>query len=167
LKKKSISFEEALKKHPIPYIYKSLYYSRLKPYFKLFPKENILVLIYEDIRKNPLKFIQNIYRFLEVDDSFVPPSLNKKVNNVVLPVHPHLIRLYSFISERLWKAGLGPLIKIFKKTKLKKAVDLLRAKKIFKKPPINIKTKQYLQNIFNEDIKNLEKLIERDLTIWQ
>jgi len=32
---------------------------------------------YEDIKEKPLKFMQEIYRFIGVDDSFVPDDLNK------------------------------------------------------------------------------------------
>lgn len=163
----SMSFEEALVKHPIPYIYKSLYYSRLKPYFELFPRENILILIYEDIKENPKRFIRNIYKFLEIDEFFIPSSLDKKINNVTALKYPHLIKVYPTISNLLRKIKLGFLIRIFKKTRLKKIIKLTESKKTLERSPIKHETREYLQSKFKEDIENLEKLVGRNLDIWK
>ena len=41
------------------------------------------------------------------------------------------------------------------------------AKEIIKKPPMKPEIRKYLQQVFAEDIKNLEKLIGRDLNFWK
>jgi hypothetical protein len=161
------SFAEAFKKHPNFYHYNSLYYKQLKRYFDLFPPKNILVLIYEDIQKNPLKFIQNIYRFLGADDSFVPPSLNKKINPTVKYSHPFLVRIYSWMAKILPEIGMGILIDILKKTRIRKSLGFVAAEEIISRPPMKLKTRRHLQKIFTKDIKNLEKLINRDLSFWE
>jgi len=74
------TFKKAILKNHHKYIEAGFYYTLLKKYLELFPRENILILIYEDIRKSPIGFIQNIYSFLGVDSNFVPPSVNKKVS---------------------------------------------------------------------------------------
>jgi hypothetical protein len=161
------SFEEAFEKHPNFYRFTSLYSKALKRYFDLFPKKNILVLIYEEIEKNPLKFIQNIYRFLGVDDSFVPPSLEKKVNPTLRYFHPRLLKIYSQSLKILQKFGGENLINFLKKTQFKKLAEYIKAGEEIEEISIKPETKKNLQKIFTQDIKNLEKLIKKDLSFWK
>jgi hypothetical protein len=50
------------------------------------------IFFYDDLRKNPKKLAQDIYRFIEVDDDF-EPSLGKKVNIGSYESMPEDIRL--------------------------------------------------------------------------
>ena len=164
----SKSFEQAIKNYPAVYINTSLYYKCLKLYFDLFPRENILVLIYEDIKKDSLKFIQNIYRFLGIDDSFVPPSLNRKINPTIRHKYRYLTKTIHPLLIALHKIKASFLIDNFKKIPLgKKIVKLIKDKETIKKPLMDPETRKYLQQVFTDDIKNLEKLIDRDLSFWK
>ena len=59
--------------------------------------QQILLLIYEDSLQNPLQYIQLVYRFLGVDDQFIPPSLHKKIHP---SYKPHFNLLEKFIYRR-------------------------------------------------------------------
>ncbi len=164
----SKSFEQAIKRYPAVYINTSLYYKCLKPYFDLFPRKNILVLIYEDIEKDPVKFVQNIYRFLDIDDSFVPPSLNKKINPTIKNKHPYILGLIHPLLVGAHKLGLGFLINKLKGiSAIKNTANILKSKENISRPPMKPETRKYLQQVFAEDIKNLEKLIGQDLSFWK
>jgi len=41
-----------------------------------------------------------------------------------------------------------------------------KGRKRYKKPPLPEKTRKYLQEIYREEMKNLGKLINRDLSFW-
>ncbi len=161
------SFEEGFEKHPNFYYYNSLYYEQLKRYFDLFPLTNILVLIYEDIQKNPLKFIQKIYHFLGVDDTFVPPSLNRKVNPTVKYSYPFLVTMYSLVAKMLTKMGMKKVMDILKKTWIKKVSDFIVTEEVVNRPLMRVETRKRFQRIFADDIRDLEKLIKRDLSFWE
>jgi len=47
-------------------------------WWKVFPKEQIKILWYEDIKNDPKAFIKEMYQFLGVDDSFVPDRLENQ-----------------------------------------------------------------------------------------
>ena len=47
--------------------------------FFLKDKKNIKIFIYEDLLKNPEAFIKEVYRYLNVNDDFVPQALHYKV----------------------------------------------------------------------------------------
>ncbi|MBI1214684.1 MAG: hypothetical protein GC185_02565 [Alphaproteobacteria bacterium] len=66
-------------------------------YLKSFAREDILILFYEDLKRDPAVFCQQIYAFLGVDAGFVPPSLN----TVVLPAHKARIRWLAFLAQKV------------------------------------------------------------------
>ncbi len=45
-----------------------------------FPRENIHFFMFDDLKTQGLETVQNLYRFIGVDDGFVPPSLTKRIN---------------------------------------------------------------------------------------
>jgi hypothetical protein len=64
-----------------------LQYSRYLPHLRLvcehFPREALHVMILERFREAPVDSFQSLCRFLEIDDSFIPPNLEERVNNFV------------------------------------------------------------------------------------
>lgn len=73
------------------------YYFNLLPFYRLFPKENILVLFFDDLKKNPALFLQRIYDFLGVNSEFVPVVLDKRV----LPASTTRIRGIGHIGYQI------------------------------------------------------------------
>jgi len=56
------------------------YYEHLRTYFERFPAEQMLVVFYEDLKNDPVKYIQSIYDFLGVDIHVVPEAANATIN---------------------------------------------------------------------------------------
>jgi hypothetical protein len=53
----------------------------IKKYHSLFPKENVLVLLHEQLQEDVKSFLSNLALFIGVDEtSFIPSNLNKAVN---------------------------------------------------------------------------------------
>ena len=61
------------------YIY-SFYSDPIKRIYDLFDKSNVLILQYEKCKLNTIEEIAKTYRFLGVDDAFVPSSIRTPVN---------------------------------------------------------------------------------------
>lgn len=165
---KSISFDEALQNHP-EYIDQGLYGKHLEPFFKAFSKKQILILRYEDSLTNPEEFIRSIYQFLEVDSSFKPSYLKKKVNVSRVPTFVGLDNAFLKISSFLRKSGLTSLWWLIKKSGLPRLIlrantseqrgetESLRLKK---------ETKEYLQSIFASDKQKLTSLTGINFPNW-
>lgn len=66
------------KKAIIYYLDAAKYCKHLNLYYNLFPTDNIKVLILDEMVANPRESIRYIYKFLGVNESFVPASLNEK-----------------------------------------------------------------------------------------
>ena len=62
------------------YVRRSCYSKCLAPFLKHFRRSQINVQFYDDVKSQPLKTIQNVYRFLNVDADFVPENCDRAVN---------------------------------------------------------------------------------------
>lgn len=56
------------------------YYGNLRPFYELFPQERILVLFYDDLKRDSAGFARQVFDFLGVDPSFRPSILERKIN---------------------------------------------------------------------------------------
>jgi len=139
---------------------KGYYAEQLERYFTLFPKENIKVLLFEDLVINPIETTQEIFEFLNVDSSFVPDT-SKKANVSGTPKG-----LFGWLIMKLRHYSLIPNIQF------SNYLPLFMIQFIFKSAykkasPLNAEIKTRLTNQFyKEDILRLEKLIGKDLQHW-
>ncbi len=167
---KNKSFEEYLEKHP-EITKRGFYYSYLSNYFKLFPRQNILILIYEEINRDPKAFIKKVYQFLNVNDQFIPPSLLKTKN-------PSKNYRAALAKKTMGKAikkinsyKFGVIVaNFFKKIGFKKIIELIDkiiSSPIGKYPQIDPSTRKRLLKVYQQDIKKLEKLIGLNLNFWR
>jgi len=144
------------------YHYKSqgLYYKQLVRYYNLFPKNQIKIILFEDLIKNPALTSQEIFCFLNVDATFIP-NTSKKANISGVPKG-----VVGWIIMKLRKYNLIPNIEFSKILPSSIIRFILRniysePKKISKELVKEITTKHY-----TEDIKKLEKLIGKNLSHW-
>ena len=74
------NFREALENDKDNIVARGFYYNQLQNCFKIFPKNQVLILFYEDLRQNPMKFLKQIYEFLELSNqNFIPSLINRTV----------------------------------------------------------------------------------------
>ncbi|MHA1440217.1 MAG: sulfotransferase domain-containing protein, partial [Promethearchaeota archaeon] len=177
------TFEDILKKDRA-FLERGFYYRQLKKFFDYFPKENILTLFYKDLKKDPVKFLQKIYKFLDLKNTnFIPPLVNKRTNvtgtrviQYKIPlITPLIYKIQSYITRsRLLKklvdkSGIKQLfakiVTFNTKKVLKQNVEILSI------PSIKPQTRTFLYNIYKEDIRKLEKvslkLLNKDLSFWR
>jgi hypothetical protein len=168
-------FSQAIKKDK-EMVAKGKYYEQLKRYYRFFDKKNILVIIYEELKRDPEKEVKRAYDLLGIDSGFSPPSLDKKKNvtghEIMTSKKPGLSKaLYTgrrFLPrESVWedllqRSGLYDSLKnVLRKNKIKAKND--PTEEII----ITDQDRQYLQDVYRDDIEKLEELIGKDLSIWK
>jgi hypothetical protein len=141
------------------YIDVGFYYTHLKRYFDIFDGSQINVHLYEDFKADPINVLQDIFRFLGVDDTFLPDvSIKYNVGGL-----PRTKAWHIFYSIR-------PVLRSFIPARLRKyAVDRLlslQAQVLVKPPSLEPAVRAQLIEIYRDDILKLEKLIQRDLSMW-
>jgi len=92
------------------------YVEQLMRYDEHFTREQLLVMIYEDIERDPLAFVQEVYRFLGVDDSFVPSMLTTRINTARTPKAVGIDRIMHKIAESLRVVGFDKLVFAIKRS---------------------------------------------------
>jgi len=166
------SFEKALVEEPkrvakgyrnkMKYSYKErgFYYKQLKPYYDLFPKENIKVVIFEHFINNINNSIIDIEKFLDVAH-YTKYDYNIISNKGYIPkkkwlayIKRHFIKPISPIYNKIVSNKLRAKIRKISDTG---KIDVKKIDKI---------TYNKLINEYMADIKKLEKLIQIDLSIW-
>ena len=164
----SRSFVEALQedtsrqeKHWEPglyYIPWGFYSVQLQRYFSLFDREQIKIYAYEDLNNDPKGTIVDIFRFLEVDDTFVP-EMSARYNVSGLPKSR---TVHTLLTNLPWFAGLA---KSLLPRRARRRMMEVRNRNLAK-PEIPEDARRYLYEIYRDDVVNLQELIRRDLTTW-
>jgi hypothetical protein len=147
---------------------REMYFPHMYKWFQEFPRENFLVIIFEEMVSDPQQKTREIFDFLGVDKEFIPKAIHKKTN----PAHTfHLPRLQKILDYFHKKSKKYTLFsKIVKKTsfvnKIKSKINGLN-RKPYQKPKISPEGKQKIRECFAGEIEKLEELIGKDLSIWK
>ncbi len=160
------SFETAIDNNP-SYIEQGMYATHIRNWLKYFHRDQIHIVLMEDIVSSSQISARSIYQFLDVNDNHVSKSLNEKSN----PSYVARSQLTSEIVTRLRKGtqsiGLGNLWKTIGNTGLRKMYRIANRKP--SESIIPIVTNEAVQNIrskFRDDILDLESILQRDLKSW-
>ena len=145
------------------YLGRGRYYEQLKRYFDAFDRKQVKVYLYEDLNDAPLDTLRDTFRFLGVDDSFVPDvSLRRNVSG-----HPR----YKALDEFLRRPGsTKEVLKVYLpaglRWRLSEAFDALKTRNLVEPPAVRPEVRQHLVRVYREDIYKLQKMIGRDLSHW-
>jgi len=150
------------------YVAQGLYYQQLSRYIDLFTIENVLVLLYEDIKSDPLIFIRKIYGFIGVDDQYIPRALYKKVNPARIPRFVIFERLMIKIAEVLTNMGLEPLRRIIVKSGISDKIRGMNTQTSLNDDISLFEVeRQELYDYFKKDIELLESRLGLSLKLWR
>jgi hypothetical protein len=143
------------------YHYKNngFYASQIQRYLDVFDKKQIKIYLYEDFSTHPLRVLQDIFRFLKVDDQSVP-DLSKKHNESGFPRKKALHTLLTMRSP------IRTILAPFVPSAIRQRLVHLKEKNLMKPPPLSSEIRKNLTEIFRKDILKLQTLIERDLSHW-
>jgi hypothetical protein len=152
-KNASLSFEDKLKDRP-EFIREGFYADQLARYYEHFPKEQILVLLYDDLVSAPAAFMSAIYSFLGVDASF-----DARIGAFRASASSGKNRLARL--RALWLVS-----RALQRAKLYGAADKIRKWNSRGIPPIDGATRRTLVETYAEANRKLEEVIGRDLSAW-
>lgn len=140
-----------------PLLELGLYYEQVKRFLELFPRESVLILWYEQYQTRQAETLVDIFRFLNVDTTFVPDTSHRYLE-------PQIPR-FTAISYSLKKYGAWRRAGDW-------APNVLRAlwRHLVFRPRASVametKDREWLHEYYGEDVRKLSNLLERDLTAW-
>jgi hypothetical protein len=135
----------------------SRYAEPLERYLHAFPRTQLHVLLFDDLKRHPLQAVQAVYRFLEVDPEFVP-DLNTPHNVGGIPASRVL---EGFLTSRALRAAVQPWIPV-------RAVNWVRRLRTrnLRAAPLPAELKRELTEHFRDDIVKTSELIGCGLEHW-
>ena len=145
------------------YVQIGLYHKQLQRYFELFPQNQIKIYLYEDLNSNPSGVLQDAFRFLGVENTFIPEATarynasgipkNKSLHLILQKlrrVRPAVRRMVSEAQyQRLLRLGSNLHNRNLATSRLSSEVR-----------------RRVIEDYFREDVLNLQRLLQRDLSHW-
>jgi hypothetical protein len=166
LKGDDLSFERGLRNNPM-YVEQGLYAKHLKRWLRFFPRDQVLVVLMDDVEADPRRVCRTVYQFLGVDETFVPTDFDARHNGSYATRSAALTRLKDtayavtrapglrWTWEVAARAGLKPLYH---------GMNVVPSEAVI--PPAQPDTLAQLRDRFEPEIRELETLLERPLTTW-
>jgi len=139
----------------------SFYYDALRRYRERFPDERMRVYLFEDYAADPRPLLADLYRFLGVDDQFVP-ELDERHN----PTYgvPKSAVLHRVLMQRNgFKAAARRVVPPAARAKI--AALLLRRNRT-PKPALSRSLRDEFTEVYRDDILKTQALLDRDLSSW-
>jgi len=141
------------------YRQRGFYHEHLVRYYGLFPKEQIRVYLYDDFVARPVELLQDIFRFLCVDESFVPDmTYRPNVSGIPRSRALHSVLLKSKPWSRVLEGSTRSRI-------IGRALAWLKELNLAK-PRMDSEVRRELLAGYREEIERLEELLGRDLSHW-
>ncbi len=137
------------------YIQVGFYGQQLQHYYENFAPSQIKVYLYEDLKQNAVALLQDIFRWLEVDPTFVP-DMALRPNKSGMPKNQLLHQILT--KPNPLKTLLKPLFP----AKIRQNIQ----HKNLNTPQISQEVKQSLLDLYRADILQCQDLIQRDLEPW-
>lgn len=139
------------------------YYAQLKPYFDLFGRDQVGIYFWEDFSSNALGVLQDVFRFLDVDDAFVA-DVSERHNASVVPKSKAVEAVLG--RPNVIKDVLKLYLPAQQRTRISKSFANLRGLNLVEHPRLSPEVRRRLIGEYEEDILKLQQLIGRDLSSW-
>ena len=135
------------------YVGVGLYHDQLKRYFDAFGRDRIKVYLYEDLSNAPIDTLQDAFRFLEVEDSFVPDvSVKRNVSG-----YPKYKILDKFLRKpKVAKQAIKLYLPTGLRWRLSEAFDNLKTRNLVEPSPVQPELRRQLIEVYREDILKLQ-----------
>jgi len=135
------------------WVQQGMYHAMLARYYELFDSSRIKVLLFDDLKADPAGLLRELYRFLAVDEHFIPPSLEPQ-NPGGTPRSRALVAAAMRIRPAMAMLPPG----------LRSAVRAAKHKVLFRRgAPMPPEIRDRLRAVYRKDVGRLSALLDVDL----
>lgn len=160
------TFEEGLENNPM-YFEQSRYGHYLSSWFRVFPREQILVLFQEEVEKNPLQQAERLESFLGLSHPDERSAVGRRSNRSEAARLAWLESLFKGAGKMMRRIGLAPLVD---RLRAMSWVDSLRQKnKVHlsgQVPQMLPETREKLIGMLEKDVSELSQLLGDQTLPW-
>jgi hypothetical protein len=146
------------------YFHQGLYYESVKRYCDTFGWERVKVYIFEEFAEDPARICRDIFSFLGVDPNFRPVFEKHNVAPAFGSsfIHRFLVTPPPFIERAYHALPMTLRVLVYRAGKFVYWLNQQHAPR----PPLGEELQAELMDRYLDDMKRLEELLEKDLSIW-
>lgn len=157
-----------------PLIKRGFYYRYLSRFLSHFERQRVIILYYDEIKKEPQAVLEKLYRFLAVDPRFQPEQLSKRRNASkdigykYLFINRFIHHMRKVLADIPFSRNIRYLLRVLG---VRGVVGFILKKNIKtgSTPVQEVPDRdslEKLKRLYREDIICLEKFLETDLHDW-
>ncbi len=136
-------------------------YNNVEKCMKTFGKKNVIVVLQDELKKDPLGVYKNVLAFLGVSPLFKP---NLEMYNVRKELRSRALMKTIRKTEEL-PTGMIKTLKFLFPRKIRNSIRNFNIKRGIKKQ-VNPKIEKRIKKDFQKDVLRLSKVIKKDLKPW-
>jgi hypothetical protein len=151
------TLEQAIDEQPVDVIERGKYIDQIETILKYYPREQLKIVFFDDLKDKPEEYLQSILDFVGVETNFKSSQIGQMVQ----------VTLDPRIRRTLIRMGLQPLMNYVSQRPLgDKIRSFLKKSNIQRYKPISATDKQLLLEIYKPYNDRLAELTGRDLSAW-
>jgi hypothetical protein len=166
IKGKDLSVEACLANNPM-YLEQSLYATHLQRWLDWFPREQLLVLVQEEIGESPEEQARQIYQFLGIDPDFQSSFLFQRSNVSMMPRSKsieYFIKRLGWLGRRL---GLNSAVTRIRRNRIVASIRMANTATMYGTIPDMLpETRVALQKELAGEVMRLAELLGRENFPW-
>lgn len=147
-------------------IEQAFYFQHITRFLKYYDRSQLLILIYEDLERDPHSFLREIYSFLKIDSTYVPSNFAERIHFTRMPRSRYLEACVVMIRKGLRVLRLFSLVALLKESNIVNMIRSLNTKRAVTFENVDPKTRSELNDIFAQEKKMLSALLDRKLSVW-
>ena len=148
---------------------RGLYAQQLKPYLERFGNGQMRIYLFDEMTADPESFFQDLFEFIGIDKTVVPPGLNKRMNKSRKTKYMIIPRSARFVREALEAIGLTALVRALIRAGAARRFREFneRYNQVATNFELTPEERTALQRYYADDTAELERLINRNLSHWK
>lgn len=158
------TFEAAVENQPW-LLEMGFYAPQLRRYLDLFPRDQVLVMISEEMRRQRGERMEEILGFLGVSPGEAPQLVDGWGNQPTRSRYKRFKRLLTVTANALTRVGLNPVIEAMRRAGLHRAIRRINAVPL-ERPQMSPDFREHLTGVFAESVEELEEMLGRSLALW-
>lgn len=171
------SLPEALDTFPDKLVSPARYAEHLERWLSEFPRQQLLVLLHDDLVLRPGDVLRQVYTFIGVDPSFVPQSLTARGSEVRAGSSPKSelhgrveTVLYDLLNRRIYHPlkrvfGVSHAIVLKERLRVREGMERIFQRRGY--PPLSEADRAAIVAAVATDLDRLEQVVGLDLDAWR
>lgn len=162
-----VTLEQAVDQFP-ELIQQNYYMKHLNDFYRYFPPDQLLVMIYDDLEADPVRFAHQLFQFIGVNPDFKSDVLFERVNAAAQPRSKLVGKIAVVASRSLRNLGLLSVLDYAKRSRFVRSAVLTSVEPQAQDNRLTLSqsTRRRLQEAWQPEVEKIETLLNRNLQHW-